>query len=126
MVNRMYISECGNYVAFSLGHANFDVLQSNGDYWPDPPLSEYPLRRQVGGYSNLKTKKKYRFSLDLLVCDTQKKIKPGEGNTIISSKEIFFSKEISLSRLPKWAKALLAYDAKAKELGRTQQSRNFD
>lgn len=106
MSSAIYISECGLFIAFDLGHANFDVLQCNGDYWPNPPLSEYPLRRQVGGFSNLGGKKKYRFSLDLLVCNTHKKIKPGEGNTIISQKEIYFSKKISHKRLPKWAKAM--------------------
>jgi len=111
MVNRMYISECGNYIAFSLGHADFDVLEKNGCYWANPPLCEYPLTFQVGGFSprNLSSPKDYpkrfRFSLDLLECDASKKMKPYTGNTVMRSRKVRFLNEISLSRLPKWAKA---------------------
>ena len=110
MKSAIYISECGDYIAFRLGDGNYDVIQSNGDYWPDPPLCDYPLKRQVGGYSNLSARKgypkKFCFSLDLLECDTQKKIKPGMGNTVTKDIEVRFFKKIAYKRLPRWAKAM--------------------
>jgi len=111
-ISKVYLSECGNYIAFSLGSGNFDVLQKNGDYWPDPPDNEYPLSRQVGGFSNLRAQigypEKFCFSLDLLKCDSTKKIKPGMGNTVIWEKEVRFFRKILTRRLPKWAKAMAA------------------
>ena len=111
-MRNIYISECGQFIAFSLGNGNFDVLQSNGDYWPDPPLCEYPLARQIGGFSNLsglaKRPNNFCFSLDLLECDTAKKIKAGAGNTVIKDQEVRFFKKIASCRLPKWAKAFAA------------------
>ena len=107
-VANIYISECKRFIAFHLGHADFDVIENNGNYWPNPPLCDYPLKRQVGGYSNVKSHKgrKCLFTLDLLECNTSIKIKPGIGNTVIKDSEIIFVKRITYKRLPKWAKAM--------------------
>lgn len=107
-MNEIYISECKKYIAFHLETAgHFDVIDKKGNYWPNPPYCKYPLARCIGGFSNKsKNEQRLEFTLDLLECDTSKKIKPGMGNTIIKEREIFFRRKMSYRQLPCWAKAM--------------------
>lgn len=110
----VFLSECGNYICRSVrwgGH--FEAWTIDGSiHWRDDDrycrtlklkYLEFPMERAIGGYSAEKTgQKSGSFTLNLLRCDTTKRIEPLTGNTVIESLDVVFRRKVPPQNVPKW------------------------
>jgi hypothetical protein len=102
----LFRSDCGKFLCRLSGGGCGEAWTVDGKtHWiNDTSNPVRPAPYCVGAYSCEKLgQKKGSFTLNLLRCNTRKKIIPLTGNTIIESQDVVFRRRVPGIHMPRWA-----------------------